>query len=401
MIIQEKVHRVPGIMCQKYCKNHNNYCNSSSSLKQLPFIVQTLNQQLSDSLVGQPFLSSFMRNLNRESQLSRSYQILKEKAAKNRVNIDNIMLYRALRYINRDVYERTKALNQPIEKAYQCFECDYQKPIEEQSTVIWDNWRFGSSREALILSKLENEPLGLDYVRKIHSDFYRYDDECGDHANKPFPGKLRQPRPFSEDMLWRAFPTEAAEHEAAERSRIINDEYKKLGFLPQSNLTFRGNDLNGVIKVIPGIGLFPGDTRLLEEHITLWLGVFNTYQLNICNGYPEISTQSPLWTPGEFALFMQRWLFQLQAFAEGNGRLSRLFQDILLKRFGLPYAASGDFMFDEALTLHADYYDRFMFHTSNLLQRISHCVDEVYPQYGTKVPRNDYSMCYDCIVLSN
>lgn len=344
-------------------------------------------------------IQNFLKRLSAECQLQRSFEALKTRSQRLGVDIDAIQIYKALRYVERYRYNEARDKAIPVSRIYQFCRRDYKKPLEQWSTDAWDNWSAGISQLPETVKFLRDRPLTLNDMLNAHKGFYTLSDEQGDFSHAPDPGKIKWAYPMNIDRPWWRFSTTEEEQAALKTSKEIYDEYSAYDMLPHSNLKFQNTPLNGTITVIKGVGIFSADATLLPEHYAIWVNTFNRYTSLIRNFYEGITFNDPLWTPMEFASNMQRHFVQVHAFAEGNGRNSRFWQDVILNMFGLPYAASGDMMSDDVLATHNVYYAEFYKVTNAAMSDISRCLNEYEKILGDKPVGEATSLSYDCRIL--
>lgn len=97
-----------------------------------------------------------------------------------------------------------------------------------------------------------------------------------------------------------------------------------------------------------------------------WLRVFTAANLQLLAN--KRGTVSPI----ELAAFVQRWFVTVHPFGDGNGRTSRVVQDMLLAGFNLPFAPSGD-LYNDATTEWSSYLEQTYKTTESMLAALEYC----------------------------
>jgi Fic family protein len=110
-----------------------------------------------------------------------------------------------------------------------------------------------------------------------------------------------------------------------------------------------------------------------------------------------------LMTPAEVAFFAQKFYVEIHPFSEGNGRTSRVIQELILSQFDMPAASSGDLMDYDVLTNHEDYYQLAIKKTDEQMKKMDECISQykTLTQFGRrKLSEQDQSsLDYDCRTL--
>ena len=127
-------------------------------------------------------------------------------------------------------------------------------------------------------------------------------------------------------------------------------------------------------------------------HIETMLDFINT-TLGQARAGQHMVWNKRLVTPMQSALLIQQLFVDIHPYNEGNGRTSRLLQELILTSFALPHGASGDLMSDDVLTRQEEYYTRGMSATQAQLLVVDSCFETAYVQQavssgGAKGGRN-------------
>ena len=89
-------------------------------------------------------------------------------------------------------------------------------------------------------------------------------------------------------------------------------------------------------------------------------------------------------SPVALAATLQKTLISIHPFHEANGRLTRLFEDIVLRQFGLPYAPAGDLM-DDLLDPIPTYTDKTRQALMNVVEELEFCLRDYRKSKLTQV----------------
>jgi prophage maintenance system killer protein len=110
-------------------------------------------------------------------------------------------------------------------------------------------------------------------------------------------------------------------------------------------------------------------STLVLNHIE-WLVAFAN------ENFKQYNENKAALSPVELAVLIQKWLVSIHPFADGNGRTSRLVQDLILAYFDLPYAPAGDLQNDVIET-----YDMYLENTytkmEEMLIELNRCADAI------------------------
>lgn len=351
-----------------------------------------------ESNIQESAKNEYLFKLANECYLIRTYEKLVTDLAPLGLKPKNLSEYHAIRYVGRNKYDYAMQINLPVEKIYQIKDEDYKLPVEQRSSIIWDNWNAGIQQLDAEVQRLQSskEKFSLDDLKRVHRGFYTLSDEQGDHAHAPNIGNFKQPHPS--DNYWWDFATNEEAHTALKTIQAINTKFKDLGFISNTE----NSEIFDVLRIKKAISrkdanqevwaIYSGDTRANEKHVTNLLKMINQAIQKIKNNN-HIILNGQLVTPMEFAVLVQQFYVDVHPFHEGNGRTSRFLQELLMTLFKLPHGASGDVSSFDVLTVQSEYYKMMFDKTLDLVERTQNCVGEL--QKNQTNPKS-----YRCNVLN-
>lgn len=355
--------------------------------------------------------ASYRQKLQTECWWQQAYSQLRiELQSKYQLTPEQISEYQAMRFIRRYDFENAKASDIPVELIYQIRRDQYQLPNDQKSPVIWDNWSKGilqlnNLRQAIV----EGEKFTYAKLEQAHVNFFQLSDEVGDDANPPYPGVMKPPM-TNDNYWWELKPEEAPAAKAV--TAAINTHYRQLGLLPN----FAEAKLNFVLDVRQAVKrqppeksnvieyvwvIFSGQTRANRTHLD---NILNFIQVMVDQALQDrpLIWKGKAMTPAEVALLAQKFYVGVHPFAEGNGRTSRLIQELILTIMDMPHGSSGDLMESDVLTSFPDYYRQAMQGNVQLMQKMKSCLEAyqlVPPQQ--LVNTDQKSIDYSCRILKN
>lgn len=344
-------------------------------------------------------IQQYQDRLKRECSLSMKYSNVKDKLSEHALIPEQVTAYQAMRFIRREEYESYKPSNTPVQKIYQIFNSQYSLPVEQKSTIIWDNWIAGINQLPQELNRLStnsNEKFTILDLKRIHKGFFTQSDEKGDASNMPDPGYFKPYFPQADILYW----WEISDAELASSTEIVNSNntyYREMGLIDAK----KPAAIYDVLRIKPAPdsnnssrtvnGLFSGDNRANPEHVDRALGLLNRALIAARNGQ-HLFIGEHLLSPIQTAMLIQQFYVATHPFAEGNGRTSRFLQEVLTQFTGHPHMSSGDLMSGDVIIKINDYYEKAMNKTSDLLDVTNRCAQEY-----RKISKDQLS--YDCRIL--
>ncbi|CAN5667976.1 hypothetical protein BH10BDE1_BH10BDE1_16010 [soil metagenome] len=347
----------------------------------LPDVCTMANTEVKGVRASAEDIAAYKAKLAAECELSEKYQQMQNKAkAKYGITLEQITQFQAMRYVRRADYNSAKANNITPNLTYQIFDEQYKKP-ETKDTKIWDGFLKGI--ESLSYDRERIQAGGrfeLNDLLRVHRNFYQVSDERGDHANVPNPGIMKTPNP-NDGPWWPLKPEVVAT--TTKTVDEINDAYGELD-LVQTGLAglYETAYMNQLISVKPvpngtGYGLYGGDSRGNGTHIQNLLKFVNN-MLSQARTNGVMVRKGHLMTPGEVAYLAQQYVVQVHPFQDGNGRVTRYLQELILTSFGEPVGSSGDLMENDVLTPNPAYYAEAISATKSLLTSVDECLEKNY-----------------------
>ncbi len=364
---------------------------SANAAHAFPDVCTLANTEVPASIrVSDQELAAYKTKMANECAVSEKYQQMQRKAQQRYgISLEQITQYQAMRYIRRSDYEVARMSNIRPQITYQIHKADYQKPEDQRTTLIWDGFIAGVSQLPQERSRIQNgSRFGFEDLMRVHRGFYRVSDEIGDFAHAPEPGTIRSPRP--NDLHWWKLKADDVPKTQAILAQI-NQYYAELGLVPSGlNSLFTGEEdyMSQIVHVKPardgdGMAIYQGDTRAARKHMDLLIAFVDGNLAQARQGR-HMFWEGHLLTPGEVAFLAQQDLVHIHPFLEGNGRMSRFVQELVLTSFSLPHGSSGDLMDDDVLTIAPEYYEKGMAETSKLLASVDECLEKTYP--STQAP---------------
>lgn len=375
-------------------------------------------------------IQTYQAKLIRECEIAEEFRSQSQLARKKfDIALTDISVYQAIRYIERSRYDQGRESGSPLEVTYQICYADYDRPIAERSSIVWRNWLAGAAQIEPASQKLRRASrFEMDDLLRAHAGFYQLSNEfCPriaeekrtGHNNLPYPGQLKPSNSLERDRYWWKFSNDDEAMKAKLSTDKINSYYRELGILGRSN----GEDGNGYNDVLSvrrldervenqvgqAFAIWSGESRANEQHLAGLLRMLSTLNAQARSGEHMIwetpSGRKVLKTPGELAFLLQQYLVQIHPFSEGNGRLSRFIQEIVLRSFDLPHGPSGDLMDDDVLSSHGEYYKLSLQKMEESLADTDRCLVDVYPAVlgdgpGVQLRYMDQSKIpYECRIL--
>lgn len=355
----------------------------SSSVARAALDVCTLaNAQLPTS-VSESSAADYRRKIQVECDISQKYQQMVFKARqKFNLSLEKIAEYQALRYIRRSDYEVAKQNGTPVPLTYQLLRSDYLKDNSQKSSIVWDGFLTGIQQLEPERERLSRGGrLEISHIQNYHREFYLLSREEGDFSNTPYPGVIKAPG--LEDRYWWRLKSEEV-NSTTMMVRQMNEGFAERGLLPSGLERLQVESYQTEVLSVrsisdgSGFGIYSGDSRANRNHLARVLEFLNQ-SLDQARGGQHMIWNGRLFTPGEVAMVSQQFFVAVHPFSEGNGRVSRLLQELVLTTFNMPHGSSGDLMEGDVLTPQAEYYRLGIQSTQALLASVDRCLETVYP----------------------
>ena len=349
-------------------------------------------------------VQAYQAKLAKECELTLNYRSIREKLQdKYKISLEKVTEYQAMRFVVRADFERAKASDTPIQKVYQIKRTDYTLPVEQRSSVIWDNWEAGMTQLKKYRDKvLAGNSFSIIDLMKVHEGFFTLSKEEGDDAWNPMEGLFKPASP--NDNYWWNFNSAAESSSAKMVVAEINAEYRKLGLTKDTG----HEDLDNVLRVKSTLkrqppekkdvieyvdAIYSGDSRANRDHVTAIFQFINGVLPQVLEN-KHIVWNGQLLTPMEAAYLSQKFYVGVHPFAEGNGRTSRFILELFLTAFDMPHGSSGDLMSNDVLMNFKDYYDLAYKSNATLIEKMKDCAE----QYKAE-KYNSATVDYSCRIL--
>lgn len=300
-----------------------------------------------------------LRTYSVECSLQDEYRELRSEFAKHNIQIEQLTKYRALRFIDANAFAQAAQENQKVEDIY--------KP----APLTWDRWNQGER----LAKEFHESAFYLAFLNVLHSELMSTElMGIMSRLKGNIPGQLR---------TWQINPAFYISCDDAQSLQSLKI------FLPYDLTDFAGDPLLtasltpcscGSVRNAEARDYLQGwvyyiDSEKVLQEIMRWLNATNSSWADFLEG--KESTRSPL----EFIADTQRWFISIHPYGDGNGRLSRLLQDILLRSFDLPFLAAGELQKDLQLPKLA-YRQAFISTELRTLEDLRTCLEE-YRKGGT------------------
>ncbi|MGE5087438.1 MAG: Fic family protein [Bacillota bacterium] len=294
-------------------------------------------------------------SFHKECKIQDRFQKVREGFSQLGIDLNNITEYKALRFIDRNTWEKEKKKETPLEMIY------------EPAPETWQVWSSGIAD--LTRNKapgfLLSEPLDKDYY--IHINLSLINDHIDNTPNSSVfhVGVYRHAgqeiiycQPYDAKLLQKVSLIQQTNQELADRWLAQNNiDFKYLvqmmGYPQDAAQAQLGAGMSARVGSCENkdnqILLSYANSKMVIPQIQ-WLTAFIKYNLQqYRNGNPSMA-------PIELSALVQRWFVSIHPFTDGNGRTSRALQDLILLNFDMPFVPAGDLQQD-ALVVYSDYID--------------------------------------------
>ncbi len=334
-----------------------------------PLVCDWQAIKVRDSSFSRKDLRAYYRKLEFECEYTLKMNKLSLKLAEMGRPMVRLNYYQGLRYVDRYSYEDARKENVPLNVVFQIKPEDYTVPVAQRSHLVWDNWSKGIRTLHPVKDQLLNgQRVTLDLFKQIHRSFYTA-DESGQYGMVKGPGTIKSAK--DAEINWEVKYYETAK--VAENVAIIDGMYAKLGLEPQANAA---QGFTGIMDFdFDGNKLKPAHPAYAEAYIKNLLYFLDQMVQNIRERKPLV-WKGVIFTPRELALFVQQTIVRIHGFHDGNGRISRYMQDLVLALFDMPALPSGDLQVNDMTMLSENYYELATRASDQQLQVLNSCLDE-------------------------
>ncbi len=322
--------------------------------------------------------SEYLTKIYNECALVRKKNSVLSKANSLGIDLSKMTEWQAPRFIETSWLKWAEKEKIPVAKIYQ-----KTKNFKTRENLIWNNWSEGILQlEGLIQRR---SPITLYDLKNIHNRFYSLDLEIGDFAGDPGINKL-VPSDAKMPLWW----TEVASPDWMKYYQ--NSAETNLKFLDNLGLKFKNQDPDDnenetLISLIKGkndnINIYATHPKFKENNTKELLRFINQV-LKFAKNKKPIQINDTLLSPMQAALIAQQVLVQIHPFQDGNGRVSRLIQELIMTSYELPYGNSGDLMKIDGLYDFNTYYKLALEKTNEQLDHVNQCLDLISNKYVSK-----------------
>lgn len=322
--------------------------------------------------------SEYLKKIFNECALVRKKNSVLSKADSLGIDLSKMTEWQAPRFIETSWLQWAEKENIPVAKIYQ-----KTKNFKTREKLIWKNWSEGILQLEDLLK--QRSPITLYDLKNIHNRFYSLDLEIGDFAGDPGINKL-VPSDAKMPLWW----TEVASPDWMKYYQ--NSAETNLKFLDNLGLNFKNQDPDDnenetLISLNKGkndtINIYATHPKF-KEHNTKKLLRFINQVLKFAKNKKPIQISETLLSPMQAALIAQQVLVQIHPFQDGNGRVSRLIQELIMASYELPYGSSGDLMKIDGLYDFNTYYNLALEKTKEQLDHVNQCLDLISNKYVSK-----------------
>lgn len=336
-----------------------------------------------------------LKTFPRDCHIQDRYHNLKNQFALQNVNIEDVVEYRVVRFVDRYNWERAKlATIKPH---------DIYKPAPD-TWIVWDagirdvmnkygkknSLFFENEIDYMALSYINKVLLTNDFLnlnvkdhitdQKLNAGEYRKDGNSAVGFNSPNVDYTMMIQ--SSEVALEAFQFSFETKAGASFSTIL----KERGVLNADHAHFRSEMKMDTSKNF----VYYTPSNVSYQRVE-WVLQFLKYNLE------KYKQGTPLMTPYELAAFVQKWFVSIHPFADGNGRTSRALQDLILAHFDLPFVPAGDLQNDATEVLNT-YIDRTYLKVEESLSRLELCFNQnikykhcltvdAYNQFSDQTPK--------------
>ncbi len=302
------------------------------------------------------------------------------------IDINDVAEYRAIRFIDRESWERAKVLKNPPNSIY------------DPAPMTWNVWSHGI--DSLFPAKLNINNLNEATFSKMNTVLLTdgsasiKDDKTDENMS---PGEYR-----GESQIGFCSHASLDHRQANEKSvqsmLAVQARFEGKLKISLNQLIQKEHGIDsglatlgvGLRSIVPGCGADGQGIHTSYVRSELVRGNMDWIRIFLKSNLSLIKSNNSILTPIELSAFVQKWLVTVHPFADGNGRTSRALQDLVLESFDLPFAPSGDLQ-NDALEEFAKYADNTYVKTEEMVSKLESCLK----QYKTGA-----EISYECKTVS-
>ena len=307
--------------------------------------------------------------LKKECRYTEKMQLIANDLQKMNRPMVNLNYYTGLRYVDRYSYEKAKKEQIPLAVVFQIKKEDYEKPVAQRSRLVWDNWTAGVQQISRIKQSIfSGKKIDLEYFLSVHKGFYTIGDESGEYGKVYQPGLLKDA--YTSEINWTI--TQSKKNQIEPDIEKTNAFYEKMGLTPEfipNKSAFKE------IHRVEGEYLSPAHPVYIVAHIEKLIEFMNVMFEKAVAKKPLI-WKDKVFTPLELALFIQQDIVRIHGFYDGNGRTSRLWQEVVLSLFDMPFISSGNLQADDMTLTLEEYYKQAADSNSQQIHVLESCTSK-------------------------
>ena len=313
-------------------------------------------------------------SFHKECKIQDRFHKVRNGFSKLGIDINKISEYKALRFIERQTWEKEKVKETPLENIY------------EPAPETWQVWDSGMT------SLTQNKNPGFMFSENLDKDYYIHlnkslindtIDNAPDSYNVHV-GFYRMPRqettfcdPYDASVMKNVALVQQTNQEfALNWQRQNNIDFRRvvelMGYPENAAQAQLGASMSAVVGSCKG-----QDNRILLSYVSSqlvmpqiqWLTAFIKYNLQ------QYRSGQPSLAPIELSAFVQRWFVTIHPFTDGNGRTSRALQDLVLLNFDMPFVPAGDLQ-NDATMVYSQYVESTYRAYDRSLDSLEQCLKE-------------------------
>ena len=268
---------------------------------------------------------------------------IRETYAAKGINVDEIGEYKALRFIDRNSWEKAKRLStapldiyEPAPDTWKVWESGIDSIFKNIPATL-DKNTFAQINTVLLTNGTTSIKDKISDQSKLPGEFReKTDKSVGFCAEFGTTDRYREAIRNSEDSMDRYLKRWESETGVRFSDIVLNEKgpaASDANLLSEMNVTKRSCN--------QGRGMFVeySQSYRVKDQIE-WIRIF------IKNNLQAFQRNEAKIAPVELAAVVQKWFVSVHPFADGNGRTSRAVQELIMHNFGLPFIPGGDLQND-------------------------------------------------------